>query len=92
QSIAPEDVRNIDPYGEYGSRVYSLFSQLVRLMLCYDHMGLAKEGWEELQRLVEEWDFERIWDAYAIEHEESPLHVCLDDLHEEFFSVARSPN
>jgi hypothetical protein len=91
QSIAPEDIRNIDPHGEYGSRVYSLFSQLVRLMLCYDHMGLTKEGWEELQRLVGEWDFERIWDAYAIEHEESPLHVCLDDLHDEFFSGARFP-
>jgi parallel beta-helix repeat protein len=87
QSTAPEDVRNIDPHGEYGSRVYSHFSQLVRLMLCYDHMGLKDEGWKELHRLVQDWDFERIWDVYANEHEESPLHVYLDNLQEEFFGV-----
>ena len=90
QSTASKDVRNIDPYGEYGSRVYSLFSELVQLMLCYDHIGMKKEGWDELRRLIQEWDFARIWDAYAIEHEESPLHVYLDDLHEEFFGVASS--
>jgi hypothetical protein len=90
QSTASKDVRNIDPYGEYGSRVYSLFSELVQLMVCYDHMGLKDEGWKELQRLIQEWDFERIWDAYAIEHEESPLHVYLDALYKEFFGVASS--
>ena len=85
RSIEPERVRSVDPYSRYEGTILSFFSHLVQLMGCYDHMGLKEEGWKELQRLVQEWDFERIWNAYAQIQDESPLSIHLDVLRRKHF-------
>lgn len=86
-AIEPDDIlstaTSADP-----SALSTLFSPLIRLLLCYEHMGLKEEGWEELQRLVEKWDFEQIWDAYAQTQDESPLSTYLNSLHARFFKSA----